>query len=480
MAAMSEKKLGFARAWMKLSPSMLPFADAATAELPFARLLRLSLFQISVGMAAVLLIGTLNRVMIVEMGVPVSLVAVMVALPLVFAPVRALIGFRSDNHRSVLGWRRIPYIWFGTIFQFSGFAMMPFALILLSGDTTGPEWAGQLAAAIAFLLVGAGMHTVQTVGLTLATDLAPRDSQPKVVALLSAALLAGMVIAGLVFGALLSPFSQIKLIQCIQGAAVLTLILNLVALWKQEPRDRSRIGMKPEVEPSFLEAWRELSLTGPWKRRLFATGLGTFAFSMQDVLLEPYGGQVLGLPVGLTTLLTAGFAMGGMLGFLRAAKVIGSGVDASRIAGYGCAWGILGFLFVTMAGPIGSGGLFAAGVCVIGFGAGLFAHGVLTGCMQSAPADKVGLALGAWGAVQATAAGCAVLLGGIIRDVVAGFAMSGALGEALAAPSVGYGAVYLLEIVLLFLAIAAIGPLVRASHQNTRPVDLPAGPITAT
>ena len=71
---------------MRLGPRFLPFADAATAELPLGRLLRLSLFQVSVGMAAVLLIGTLNRVMIVELGVPAWLVALMVSLPLVFAP----------------------------------------------------------------------------------------------------------------------------------------------------------------------------------------------------------------------------------------------------------------------------------------------------------------------------------------------------------------------------------------------------------
>ena len=86
-----------AKGWMRLGPHFLPFADAATPELPLGRLLRLSLFQVSVGMAAVLLIGTLNRVMIVELGVPAWLVAVMVSLPLVFAPLRALVGFRSDH-----------------------------------------------------------------------------------------------------------------------------------------------------------------------------------------------------------------------------------------------------------------------------------------------------------------------------------------------------------------------------------------------
>jgi BCD family chlorophyll transporter-like MFS transporter len=89
-----------------LGPRFLPFADAATTELPLGRLLRLSLFQVSVGMAVVLLNGTLNRVMIVELNVPTWLVALMVSLPLLFAPFRAFIGHRSDQHKSVLGWRR--------------------------------------------------------------------------------------------------------------------------------------------------------------------------------------------------------------------------------------------------------------------------------------------------------------------------------------------------------------------------------------
>ena len=188
------------RALMRLGPAVLPFADAATEELPLGRLMRLALFQVTVGMAAVLLIGTLNRVMIVELDVPAWIVAVMLSLPLVFAPLRALVGFRSDTHRSLLGWRRVPYIWFGTLLQFGGLAIMPFALLILSGDTTGPLWVGDVAAALAFLLVGAGLHTVQTVGLALATDLAPAHARPKVVALLCAMLLVGMIASALLFG----------------------------------------------------------------------------------------------------------------------------------------------------------------------------------------------------------------------------------------------------------------------------------------
>ena len=82
----------------------------------------------------------------------------------------------------MLGWRRVPYIWFGTLLQFGGLAIMPFALLVLSGDANGPAWIGQVGAALAFLLVGAGLHTTQTAGLALATDLAPADARPRVVA----------------------------------------------------------------------------------------------------------------------------------------------------------------------------------------------------------------------------------------------------------------------------------------------------------
>ncbi|GMA76259.1 hypothetical protein GCM10025880_26760 [Methylorubrum aminovorans] len=78
--------LAITQALLRLGPAILPFADAATKELPLGRLMRLALFQVTVGMAAVLLIGTLNRVMIVELAVPAWIVAVMLSLPLLFAP----------------------------------------------------------------------------------------------------------------------------------------------------------------------------------------------------------------------------------------------------------------------------------------------------------------------------------------------------------------------------------------------------------
>ena len=447
----------WAQSLSQWAPRFLPFADAASEDLPLSRLLRLSLFQISVGMAMVMLVGTLNRVMIVELHVPTTLVSLMVALPLLVAPLRALIGFKSDNHRSQLGWRRVPYIWMGSLLQFGGFSIMPFALLVLAGagqSSQAPAWVGLLGGAGAFVLVGIGMQTVQTAGLALATDLAPVESQPKVVGLMFVMQLVGMMGSALLLGQLLQDYSHGQLIRVVQGVAVVTLVLNVWALWKQEPRSRMRKPGTP-VELSFQQAW-QLFCEGPnTLRRLLAVGLGTMAFTMEDVLLEPYGGEILGLSVSTTTMLTATLACGGLIGFAWASRVLARGTCAYRMASWGARVGVPAFVCVIAAAPLASVPLFCLGIFLIGLGSGLFAHGTLTATMQMAPPEQTGLAMGAWGAVQASAAGVGMALGGLLRDAVA-------LGSSSV---LGYSAVYGLEIVLLVLTLWAVRPLQHPTDQ---------------
>jgi BCD family chlorophyll transporter-like MFS transporter len=452
--------------WARVPARFLPFADAASPDLPLPRLLRLALFQVSVGLATALMVGTLNRVMIVELGVGAWLVALMVALPLVAAPFRALIGFKSDQHRSFLGWKRVPYIWFGTLMLFGGLAIMPFALILLSGGTPLQLWAGHASAALAFLLAGAGLQTAQTAGLALASDLAPAATRPRVVALLYVMLLVGMVGASLVFGALLSEYSHTRLVQVVQGAAVAAALLNLVALWKQEPRRPHRTQEPATAREPFAVHWRRFAAQPRIKRTLFAVGAGTAAFNMQDIILEPYGGEILKLGVGATTQLTALMAGGALLAFALAARTLGRGGDPHRVAAAGVLVGLAGFSAVIFAEPLDAPMLFRAGAALIGFGGGLFSVGTLSAAMALESHGMNGLVLGAWGAVQATCAGAAVALGGALRDGVSALASAGWLGEALAHPVTGYSVVYHLELLLLFTTLIALGPLVGAARRQ--------------
>ena len=458
--------------------SWLPFAEVSSAGLPLPRLLRLSLFKVTMGMTTALLIGTLNRVMIVELFVPAWLVSMMLALPLLVAPFRAVTGYQSDVHRSAFGWKRVPYMWGGTLIQFFGLAVMPFALLVLSGggQIATPDWVGQGAAAIAFLMVGAGLQTSQTAGLALATDQASEETRPRVVALMYVMLLAGAVGGSLIFSLLLAHFTPERLVQVVQGTALVVLVLNCVALWKQEPRNPQRVAdLKNAVQPRFKEVWRQFIALPNARRFLWSTALGTMAFNMQDIVLEPYGGEILHLSVGATSALTAMLAGGGLLGFVLAGRRLAQGVDPLRLAAYGALAGLPAFSAVIFSAPLDAGWLFRAGALGIGFGGGLFAVGTLFAAMRMEGGGFVGLALGAWGAVQSTAAGLAMFFGGALRDAVTGLSTQGVLGEAMAMPSVGYSVVYHVEMLLLFMTLIAIGPLVQRNSRMRQPVPQPLG-----
>ncbi|MFM7434034.1 MAG: PucC family protein, partial [Gammaproteobacteria bacterium] len=217
----------------------------------------------------------------------------------------------------------------------------------------------------------------------------------------------------------------------------------------------------------FGAAWRNFTAPPSTRRLLAALGFGTAAFSMQDVLLEPYGGQILHMQVGATSQLTALSAVGALVAFGLAARSLRRGAEPLRVAAVGALVGVLAFAAVVLAEPMGSALLFRIGAVLIGFGGGLFSVGTLLAAMALQKADN-GLALGAWGAVQATAAGLSIALGGAVCNVIGELAVHGQLGPALASPATGYLFVYHFEIALLFAALVAVGPLARRrSQRNT-------------
>jgi BCD family chlorophyll transporter-like MFS transporter len=191
-------------------------------------------------------------------------------------------------------------------------------------------------------------------------------------------------------------------------------------------------------------------------------------FTMQDILLEPYGGQVMHLSVSATTALTAVMACGSLVAFALAAHRLARGHDPYRIAALGVLTGVVAFSAVVFAQPTGSDALFRVGTFLIGLGGGLFSVATLTIAMglDGGGSAGHGLALGAWGSVQASAAGIGIAVGGGLRDLVADLAASGLLGATPDVTSIGYTVVYHVEIALLFATLAAIGPLVRRSGPS--------------
>jgi BCD family chlorophyll transporter-like MFS transporter len=283
-------------------------------------------------------------------------------------------------------------------------------------------------------------------------------------------LLVGMVSSSFFFSWMLMDFTPKKMIQVVQGHAVVTLVFNAIALWKMEARDPVRAAaLKLQPKPVFLDTWRQFIRSGQARRFLWTVGLGTAAFSMQDIILEPYGGEILKLSVSSTTVLTALIATGSLIAFCVASGRLSRGMDPYRLAAYGALCGLPAFSSVIFAAPMQANFLFYTGVFGIGFGGGLFSVGTLAAAMAMERKDFVGLALGAWGAVQATAAGVSIAFGGAMRDFVSSLATAGEFGAALAVPVTGYSFVYHTELLLLFVTLIAIGPLVRRTAAVANP-----------
>ena len=146
-------------------------------------------------------------------------------------------------------------------------------MLFRSQASHAPVWVGQFGAGIAFLLVGAGLHTTQTVGLALATDLAPPQDRPKVVGLMYVMLLLGIIVSAMVFGYVLESFTPGTLIRTVQAAAILTMVLNVTALWKQEGRSRTRQPGVSNEDPDFLASFKLFCSGDQALRRLWAVGL---------------------------------------------------------------------------------------------------------------------------------------------------------------------------------------------------------------
>ena len=160
-------------------------------------------------------------------------------------------------------------------------------------------------------------------------------------------------------------------------------------------------------------------------------------------------------------MLTALLAGGALAAFALASRVLLTGFDPYRLAACGVVAGLFAFAAVIFAGALHAPTLFRCGVLGIGFGAGLFAVSTLIAAMGLEIGRMNGLALGAWGAVQAGTAGLGIVLGGTLRDGIAALGARGVLGPVFTDPAVPYSVVYHVEIAALFATLIALGPLVR-------------------
>jgi BCD family chlorophyll transporter-like MFS transporter len=407
--------------------------------MPFSKIVRLGLIHVAVAITLVPINSTLNRIMINELGLAATLVALLVALPYLFSPIQVWVGGYSDRH-PLFGYRRTPYIALGLLLCAGGAALAPTAAFMMAGGRGGLSAEGLLVGVLAFGAWGMGFNFATVSYLSLATDLAGEEHRARTVGVMWFMLIVSVIGAAILLGLSLQPYSPAALYRAFYVTSGVALALGFGGLVGLERRGAAaRTGERQ----SFLSMLRMIGANP--QARLFFVYLVVLLIALlgQDLLLEPFAAEVFGVPVRRTTEYTAIWG-GALLLALLLASPLTRRAGKVRAAAIGAAIAGLGLVLIALSGVLLLKALLIPALLIFGFGSGLSTATNLALMLDMTLAGQVGAFIGAWGMADALARLFGTLVSGVVRDSVRYFT-----GNAAA----GYVTVFLIEAVALGLSL---------------------------
>lgn len=405
-------------------------------ELGWPDVVRLGLVQGSIGAVVVLMTATLNRVMVIELGLPASVPGALVALHFAIQFVaRPRLGHQSDA-----GGPRTRTILLGMLLLGVAGALSAASVALIATHRT----LGLAASVGGFALIGCGVSAAGTPLLALLADGVRAERRARAAAIVWLMMIAGFIVTTVLVGNLIDPFSWERLVLVSAGVGAGAVVVSAVALLGLEPARLA--SAEAEARGDFKAALRAAWAHPTTRRFALFVFVAMLGYSAQDLVLEPFAGSVFGLTPGESTKVS-GMHQGGMLvGMLLAAAFAVRLGGLTLWAAGGCAFSAVAFLLLSATPMAGSLALLKGVVVLLGVANGAFAIGAIGSMMVRARGDDAGLRMGIFGAAQAVAYAIGGFLGALGSDVA-----RAALGDS----AQGYAAVFVVE-AFLFLAAAVL------------------------
>ena len=402
------------------------------------KILRLGLFQFAAGSLSVLFLGVLNRVMRVELGLSLFSVTLLLGGGHYLGALVAIpFGYYSDGNR-ILGYRRSLYVVLGALVACSVLLGAPWVARWLAAHPTPLNYG---LAFLYFLCEGIATFVAGTAYLALIAERNSSASRGQATSLVWTMLMAGIITTGIGAGAYLADYKFENLVELFSIAVGVTLVLTLVALWRQEPRETGRVlRARRGLRTAALQVLR----SGHSRRFAFFLMVGMFSYFMQDVILEPFGGEVFGLSAASTTRFNAYMGAGLIGGMLPGSLLLIPRIGKSAVAQIGCAILVLAFALLAASGFAASDAVLPLLITLLGLGAGFFTVGSVALMMDMTLKEHTGLFVGVWTLAQAVAKGPASLVAGALQSVFA--ALGAPAGQA-------YGAVFAIEALGMLCAL---------------------------
>ncbi len=416
--------------------------------------LKLGLVRFATSLLVVLLFNVLNRVLIVDLLVPATLVTFSFAFQHVMTPMGLVTGYFSDAY-ALGGRHRAPYIWGGMLLSVAVMPFFPFWAQALGADPRNFGLLGE--GVVLFSLFGIGTTVSATAINALLVDRLPEPDRGAALTLLWILTLAGFITGSFIIS-LVFPVYDPKgldwMFGLITAAAV---IITLWGVWGIEPRKKAeRPARKSQLD--FRQTLRFLVGNGQ-SLAFFAFLLGTIFFlAIQTFILTAFGGEVLGLPVARTSEFGVYMSYGVLLGMVGLHILLSRQKDLGdkTVLVVSLVIGALAFAVLSMTSfkPNPTWGIYA--LWFLGLSRGLYNVGLSHLTMSMAHPAMSGIFMGLWNLVSGLALAAGEMTGGLLKDQM--FKVSGTVQGA-------YGWVFLLEGVGLLACLVFLIPLKRGKYQ---------------
>ncbi len=417
--------------------------------------IQLGLIHVAVAMTLVPINSTLNRVMIRELSLSATLVAVLASLPYFFSPVQMTVGAFSDRH-PLLGLRRTPYILAGILLCVAGVIISPWAAFRLAQGGV----VGVLAGLLPFLAWGMGYNISSVSYLSLASELSGEDGRGKTIAVMWFMMITSIIFTAIVLSRLVDPYTPEALMFAFRVIGLFALLLGVMALFRLEARTPSAESYRKAASPSEMAG---AILGNPQAKRFFVYLLLLLvAIFGQDVLLEPFAAEAFDWAVNQTTRLTSLWG-GFVLLTILLAGVLERFLPRRIVAQAGNLGALAGFLLIISGGGLRTEVIFYLGVILLGAGTGLSTVANLALMFDLTLPGQTGLFIGAWGISNALSRLAGSVLGGAVRDTVS---------IASSQPLTGYLVVFAIEAAMLLVAVFLLGRIdVKAFREAASPAS---------
>lgn len=420
--------------------------EQPTQRFSILRTMKIGTFHIGSSFVDLLTSGVLNRVLITDLGLAATPVALLSALRYLLAPLSIWAGYRSDT-KPIFGLHRLPYIWLGRLPMVLSLPLLPVVAVLFAENPASPL--GWALAAIAFLVYGVGTLLSGSTYLALVRDSAPPAKRGMAISIVQIFLVVSFPVAGVIYGLLMpnyepGVFWNITLI----GMGIAALFF-FFALFGAERPGQAIVADDPQSQIPFRQLLREMWADRRSRLFFLFLALGATSAFAQDAVLEPFGGDLFGMAAGETTRFNAYWGTGvlisliGTVFFTRKRQAHEqSGTTMVGLVLTALPLALLGLVALTESRTMLIPVLF-----LFGLGFGVYTVGAVSLLMAMTADRRAGAYLGLWTVAQLLFRGLGIFLGGAIRDVA--LQLSGSY-------SVAYASVFFLEAIGLLICVVLV------------------------